>query len=99
EARQALQASPTDRWVVVRVGNQGSERYRYFEYYDEQFQPRFQRQERTDYDPRRRPWYEQALRKRSLHQTEPYLFAQLQAPGMTLSKPLPDGESVIGIDL
>ena len=99
EARQALQASPTDRWVVVRVADQDSERLRTFEYYDEQFQLRFQRQERTDYDPRRRPWFEQALRKRSLHQTEPYLFSQLQAPGMTLSKLLPDGESVIGLDL
>lgn len=85
EALLAVQASPTDRWVVVRVSSQGGERFRFFEYYDEQFNLRFQRQELTDYDPRRRPWYEQALHKRTLHQTEPYLFAQLPSYCTALS--------------
>ncbi len=69
----------------------------------------------SDYDPRRRPWYQGAVAARSgatstsqarasdlVHWTEPYIFYTAQAPGMTAAMALPgrDGRlSVVGVDL
>lgn len=99
EARNGLKAHPSDRWVEIRVQRQQGERVRQFQYYDSDFNLRFERSESTDYDPRQRSWYQQAQSRQDLYQTPPYLFAQLQVPGMTLSIPLRDKTSVLGVDL
>jgi HD-GYP domain-containing protein (c-di-GMP phosphodiesterase class II)/ABC-type amino acid transport substrate-binding protein len=98
-ARAALQAHPSDRWVEMRVLERDGERIRQLQYYDSSFNLRWQHSEASDYDPRQRPWYTEAQRRQTLYQTEPYLFAQLQTPGLTLSHVLPNGDSVVGIDL
>ncbi|ASP37438.1 phosphohydrolase [Bacterioplanes sanyensis] len=98
-ARATLNAHPSDRWVEMRVRQVDGERTRQLQYYDSAFNLRWQHSELSDYDPRQRPWYREAQQRQTLYQTEPYLFAQLQAPGMTLSQVLPDQQSVVGIDL
>ncbi len=50
-----------------------------------------------DYDPRVRPWYVEATKKREPALTEPYLFAQSNAPGISAGVPMRDG-AVIGLD-
>ncbi len=99
EARSALQASVTDRWVEMVITGEAPARKRTFRYYDDQFQLRFERDESTDYDPRSRSWYQQATASQQVTQTAPYLFAQLQQPGQTLAKSLTDQQSVLGMDL
>ena len=58
--------------------------------------------EPLDFDPRKRPWYEQAVNTGRLTWTEPYLFAGTQQPGVTAALPLksPGGEvaGVFGAD-
>jgi HD-GYP domain-containing protein (c-di-GMP phosphodiesterase class II) len=98
-ARETLQARPEARWVEVRVTETTDGRQRHFQYYTEQFEFLREYSEPTDYDPRSRIWFEQAAVLNRLYQTEPYQFAQLQAPGLTLSTRLPDQQSVLGIDL
>ena len=51
----------------------------------------------SDYDPRIRPWFVEALKLREPALTEPYLFAQSNAPGITAGVPMRDG-AVIGFD-
>ena len=51
----------------------------------------------SDYDPRVRPWYVEATKKREPALTEPYLFAQSNAPGISAGVPMRDG-AVIGLD-
>ena len=67
----------------------------------------------SDYDPRRRPWYQGAVSARSgaasqakgpdlIYWTEPYTFYTAQAPGMTAAMAFPgrDGRlRVVGVDL
>jgi HAMP domain-containing protein len=67
----------------------------------------------SDYDPRRRPWYQGAASTRSgaasqakasdlVYWTEPYTFYTAQAPGMTAAMAFPgrDGRlRVVGVDL
>ena len=67
----------------------------------------------SDYDPRRRPWYEGAVAARSVggsqasasdlvHWTQPYMFYTAKAPGITAAMAFPgrDGRlRVVGVDL
>lgn len=98
-ARANLQAAPSDRWVEMRVTDTPEGRLRHFQFYNDRFELQREFSEPTDYDPRARNWYRQAVELDRLYQTEPYQFAQLQAPGLTLSTRLPDQQSVLGIDL
>jgi adenylate cyclase len=54
----------------------------------------------TDYDPRLRPWYQDALRARRVVLTAPYQFRPLPIMGITMAQPLerPAGD-VLAIDV
>lgn len=51
-----------------------------------------------DFDPRRRPWFEQAMDAEGQHLTEPYAFFTTHEVGITLSQRSRDGHAVIGLD-
>jgi diguanylate cyclase (GGDEF)-like protein len=55
------------------------------------------------YDPRTRPWYEQARTTDGPIQTDPYVFFTSQQPGVTVAERItaPDGQlqAVVGIDI
>lgn len=98
-ARKTLRAHPLDRWLIVslRQGAQGLERQ--YRYLDENLRVRLTRSEATDYDVRSRPWYTNAMASDTVQLTEPYIFAQLGAPGRTLSKRLKNDDTVVAIDM
>jgi len=101
KARRSLKAQPSDRWLTVSIeplGDSG-ERRREFQYLDQGFNLRETRSEATDYDLTTRPWYLNALASSTIARSTPYLFAQLQVPGTTLSKQLAGTDTVLGIDM
>jgi methyl-accepting chemotaxis protein len=52
------------------------------------------------YDPRKRPWYQQAMSHNgSLVVTEPYVAASTGAITVTIAKTLQDGSGVVAVDL
>ncbi len=51
------------------------------------------------YDPRKRPWYDQALQTGRLTATDLYVFNSLGQPGITLARPLVGGDGVLGVDM
>lgn len=55
------------------------------------------------YDPRERPWYQEALAERGQIWTEPYKFFTSKRPGITVAKPVyrADGQllGVVGVDI
>ena len=55
------------------------------------------------YDPRVRPWYQEAFKKKQLTWTDPYIFYTSQKPGITTASPvfLQSGEimGVVGVDI
>jgi adenylate cyclase len=56
-----------------------------------------EREKHSAYDPRLRPWFIEAARQGGPALTEPYLFAQSNAPGISAGVPMRDG-AVIGLD-
>ena len=50
-----------------------------------------------DYDPRVRPWYHRAVEEGGYALTDPYVFASVEALGITAVHPVYDGERFIGV--
>ncbi len=53
----------------------------------------------TDFDPRQRPWYQEAESSSIIQVTSPYLFLSLQKTGVTISKFSPRGKSTVAADV
>ena len=53
----------------------------------------------TDFDPRLRPWYQQAESSSIVHITSPYLLHSLQQTGVTMSKFSLRGNSTVSADI
>lgn len=51
------------------------------------------------FDPRTRPWYQEAQHRRAQILTAPYLFFTTQELGITLSQPSAEGTAVLGQDV
>ncbi len=51
------------------------------------------------YDPRKRPWYQAALKSERSVFTAPYIFSSSRLPGLTCARELLDGGGVCGFDL
>ena len=51
------------------------------------------------YDPRNRPWYQEAHDQNSQILTAPYLFFTTREVGVTLSQPSEDGRAILGLDV
>jgi ABC-type amino acid transport substrate-binding protein len=96
--RTQLRADADDRWVTIRVYGEGEKRVRRFDYYDAGFKLRASRQHKTDYDPRKRPWFIDA-KVGEVHKTAPYLFQHLQAPGETYSTVVSSNKAVLALDM
>lgn len=96
--REQMQAKPEDRWVAIRVVGEGEQRLRRFNYLDADFNIRLSREHKTDYDPRKRPWFTDA-KLGEVNKTDPYLFQHLQAPGETYSTVVPDNQAVLALDI
>jgi HD-GYP domain-containing protein (c-di-GMP phosphodiesterase class II)/ABC-type amino acid transport substrate-binding protein len=97
-ARRQFRAEPEDRWLTIRVSGEGNNRLRQFSYLDGDFKLRAKREHRTDYDPRKRPWFTDA-KPGGVNKTDPYLFQHLQAPGETYSTIVPENQAVLALDI
>jgi HD-GYP domain-containing protein (c-di-GMP phosphodiesterase class II)/HAMP domain-containing protein len=53
----------------------------------------------TDFDPRLRPWYQDAETSATIQVTSPYMFLSLQQIGVTISKYSPRGKSTVSADV
>jgi HD-GYP domain-containing protein (c-di-GMP phosphodiesterase class II) len=53
----------------------------------------------TDYDPRKRPWFIQAMETPAVVSTPPYYFYFLHKVGITVSRQLSDGSAVVAADV
>lgn len=51
----------------------------------------------TNYDPRTRPWYREAVDKKKLVFTDPYIFSTTGLPGLTIAAPFYANNAVAGV--
>ncbi len=98
QARRVHRAVPTDHWLVVSVEAGGTGPVRRLEYYDADFSLRVAREEPTNYDASKRPWYTGAMNSPQVYRSDVYLFSQLQEPGRTVAQRIGDTGMVIGLD-
>ena len=98
-ARRTLNAVPDDRWLIIDVEGSGENRTRSYRYFDADFELRVVNTEPSTFDPRERPWYTEALAGKGPYRSNPYLFAQLNKPGRTVSVPIGGSRTVLGLDM
>ncbi len=99
DLRTRMQAEADDRWLVIRIEDTRFGRERIFEYYDESLTQRAIRREDSAYRANERPWFKAAQAAQGVAKTGPYLFHNLQAPGITYSRTIRDSQHVIAVDL
>ncbi len=97
--RGALGAMHSDRWVLISMGYDKGQRVRRFEYLDSELNTRIKRQEPSEFDPRKRGWYKNALLTAQSVASAPYLFDQSGETGQTVSKRVVGSDSVVALDL
>ncbi len=98
-ARLALDATPKDNWVVIRIETKQGERIKSTTYMDRLFTIRFEKQERTDYTPIERPWFRKALTSNSIIRTNPYIFSNLKTSGFTYAKSMDGGNRTVALNI
>ena len=96
--RDQLGASHSDRWVIIDIKNEQGKRVRNKRFYDHQFILRTMNSEPAEFNATLRPWYTNAVAD-TVTKTEPYLFQNLQSPGITYSIPVSQGNAVLGVDI
>ena len=97
--RQAFSAAPHDRWVAIRIIEENGVRWKLSTYLDQNFIPRVDTREPTDYDPRKRPWFGLAVDSQGIAKTPPYFFSLLKAPGVTYAQSMDNGRRVVAVDI
>lgn len=97
--RKAFDAAMIDRWVVISVTTVNGIREKTLTYLDDAFNVRIARKEATSYDPRKRPWFTNALASPGIIKTAPYFFSHLKAPGVTFATSVDQGQRVIAADI
>lgn len=95
---QRYDAPSGARWMVIKVLDGPGGRIRRFDFFDETFAFLRSREEPSSYRVTVRPWYTQAYGRHEAVRSDPYVFANLKAPGITFSKTLGDGTTVLAID-
>jgi len=94
---ERFHAPPGTRYLVLRVYRVPGGRIRRYDFYNGELEWLSRRQEPTQYDVRKRPWYIQALGRGGTVRSLPYLFSFLGKKGITYSKAIGKG-TVVAMD-
>lgn len=97
--RKAYGAAPHDRWVVINISIVNGLREKTTLYMDSAFKVRTDTRNVAAYDPRKRPWFTQAIASPGIIKTAPYIFSNLKMPGVTYARSINGGQLVIGVDI
>ncbi|MBF0248196.1 MAG: GAF domain-containing protein, partial [Alphaproteobacteria bacterium] len=89
------------QWAVVTIdATTRSQGLRVWEYFDSAFRLVRRDEETSDYDPRKRPWYGQAMTDGGIIKTDPYVYSSIKQPGITFAKAIdPATRTVLGVDI
>ncbi|PAJ74585.1 phosphohydrolase [Pseudoalteromonas sp. NBT06-2] len=94
--RKKFSASIKDRWL--KVSSSAQSKLETVQYLDKNFKVRHIQQNKTDFDPTQRVWFQQS-KNGEIYKSEPYQFNSLQAPGLTFSTILPNTKHVLALDI
>ncbi|MDA7746424.1 hypothetical protein N8878_03735 [Psychromonas sp.] len=93
-----LHAEKSDRWVLISVTGQKEQRVRQLSYFDESFNLRTERQEKSSYDATKRLWYQNATTSK-VYKSDAYVYALSNLLGQTFSKKIANTGTVLALDI
>ncbi len=93
--REKIDATADERWVTIRITGDGEARIRQTFYYSDALEIVRQTEQKSNFYPSRRPWFDNASRA-SVYKTDPYLFQHLKITGQSYS--VRSKGAVIGVD-
>ena len=91
-------APPASRWLLIKVFDTAAGRINRMEFFRDDFTLLETRDAPSTYDARVRPWFLLAKQGEDAVRSDPYVFSNLKAPGITFSKTLSDGKTVLAMD-
>ncbi|MGF1724718.1 HD domain-containing phosphohydrolase [Photobacterium nomapromontoriensis] len=94
--RQKIKASAHERWAIIIITGEKSNRVRRINFYNEAFDLTNSIAEPSNYYPTQRPWFH-AASSEYVYKTEPYLFQHLKITGQTYA--IKSHDMVLGIDI
>lgn len=97
--RSRYDAKSTDRWLVVKIADHNGTKEKHLELLDTGLHTTASKDEKTDYDPRHRPWFKKASLAGKVIKTEPYDFSNIKAKGVTYAKKVTRTGSVVAVDV
>ncbi|MDK2123368.1 HD domain-containing phosphohydrolase [Parachitinimonas caeni] len=98
--RKRFQAPPRATFLVQSVTSQGGRRLGEHRFYTAGLELLARRDvPEYQFDPRSRPWFQDASKTNSTVLSRPYVFFSTQQVGITLSKLAADGHTVVGLDM
>uniref|UniRef100_UPI00049008E4 transporter substrate-binding domain-containing protein n=1 Tax=Psychromonas aquimarina TaxID=444919 RepID=UPI00049008E4 len=89
-------APKNSRWLAVRIISHQKNAIKYSEYLDADFRLIGKKNEKSNYDPRQRPWFKKASATKGVVKTEPYNFNSLNSPGITYARNINTSGIVLG---
>ncbi|MGR6838180.1 HD domain-containing phosphohydrolase [Aliivibrio wodanis] len=96
--REKIEATHRDRWVLIKIFNDGDKRVRHDYFYLEDFKLRYKKESQSNYYPTQRPWFSSAGEGHA-YKSAPYLFQHLKITGQTYSIKIPQRNKVLGVDI
>ena len=92
--------APAERVIVVRrIEGDGAQRTETWWFERPDGTRSESRSRPADYDPRKRPWYIEALERQAPALTDPYVFANADVVGVSAAVPLPGSGGAFGFDV
>ncbi len=93
-----------EEFLTKVISYEGGNRQVLFKEKDRSFAESFRYSDPRDtYDPRKRPWFKEAIAEKSLIWTDPYVFFTSRNPGITTASPVYIGDGtlhgVVGVDI
>ena len=96
--RKIYNATSKDQWLLIEIlGSKPNEKK--VTLLDKDLKPTSFSITENTYNPTLRPWYKNALHKKTLIKTKPYEFSNIPSKGVTYAQQLENSEDVVGIDV
>ena len=99
EVKQAYNAQKEDRWLVIKVIPEIDGTNKHMVFLNRDYDISIVTKAPSRYDPRKRTWYKKAILSQKVEKSEPYFFANLKSPGVTIGGKIKNTNHVVAADM
>lgn len=95
---KSFKAPEKSEWLIITVTSEDNHQTQQWTFLDKNLQILENHHDKNYFNPAATPWFKHALQSEKMVNTQPYLIHQLNAPGITFAKKIPDSYAVISLD-